>query len=106
MDNDFPNSLGFLQAYTRGLTDYSQSGEEIPDLRLQNKYEQEFGAPLVEENLISGAPSFDLPPDIDSPAVDRWIKDYNQRNPGGVPDTMEDALERARALRVRLLKGV
>lgn len=52
MDNDFPNALGFLQAYKSGL---------------QNKYAQEFGGPLVEENLISRSPSFDLSvPDVPS----------------------------------------
>ena len=33
VDNDFPNPLGFLQAYKSGMSDYSQSGEMIPDLR-------------------------------------------------------------------------
>jgi len=65
IDNAFPNALGFLQAYTSGMSDYSQSGDVIPDLRLQNKYAQEFGGPLVEENVISGSPSFDLfEPDV------------------------------------------
>lgn len=67
VDNDFPKALGFLQAYKSGMSDYSQSGETVPDLRLQNKYAQEFGGPLVQENLISGSPSFDLSvPDVPS----------------------------------------
>lgn len=56
MDNDFPNALGFLQAYRRGMSDYSQAGESIPDFRLQNKYAQEFGGPLVEETVAQGIP--------------------------------------------------
>lgn len=60
-----PKALGFLQFYRQSMTDYSQTGETIPDLRLQNKYAQEFGGPLVQENLISGSPSFDLSvPDV------------------------------------------
>ena len=59
MDNDFPNALGFLQAYKKGMSDYSQAGETIPDLRLQHKEAKVFGGPLVQENLISGSPSFD-----------------------------------------------
>jgi hypothetical protein len=105
MDNDFPSAVGFLQSYAKGMEDYQQSGDVIPDLRLQNKYAQEFGGPLVQESLISGSPSFDIPPDIDSPIVDRWIKEYNENNPRRYTDTMEDALKRARALRGRL-KGV
>lgn len=65
MDNDFPTALGFLKSYSRGMSDYSQAGEMIPDLRMQNRYAQEAGGPLVQENLISGSPSFDLSvPDI------------------------------------------
>jgi hypothetical protein len=59
-DNDFPAALGFLKAYTRGATDYSQSGDLVPDLRLQEKYAQEEGMPFSEQTLISGSPSFDL----------------------------------------------
>jgi hypothetical protein len=58
MDNDMPKAMGFLQSYRRGMSDYSQAGEMIPDLRLQNRYEQEMGGPLMEENLISGNPVF------------------------------------------------
>jgi hypothetical protein len=101
MDNDFPKTLGFLHGYI----DYNQKGDSIPNLRLQNKYAQEFGSPVAGETLISGSPSFELPPDIDSPIVDRWIKEYNARNPKRYTDTMEDALERARALG-RRLRGV
>lgn len=101
MDNDFPVSLGFLKAYTRGLTDYNQSGETVPDLRLQNKYAQEFGGPLVGETLISGTPSFEVPPDIDSPIVDRWIQ--NRRNdPSFKQDTIQEVRDRMPAIRQRL----
>lgn len=65
MDTDFPNALGFLQSYARGSFDYSQSGDVIPDLQLQNKYAKEFGGPILSETSISGSPSFDLTvPDI------------------------------------------
>lgn len=65
VDNDFPNALGFLKSYSKGLSKYDQAGEGIPDLSLQNQYAQEFGGPLVEQTMISGSPSFDLSvPDI------------------------------------------
>ena len=95
MDNDMPKALGFLQAYKQGMSDYSQSGEAIPDLRLQNKYAQEFGGPLVQENLISGTPSFDLQmpktpmgqsfegiPNA-SPEMLRKLMERKIKNPGG-----------------------
>ena len=56
MDNDMPKAMGFLQAYKQGMSEYSQAGEQIPDLRLQNKYAQEFGGPLIEEKLVQGIP--------------------------------------------------
>ena len=93
-DNDFPSAIGFLQNYTKGIEDYEQPGDT-----------QQFNGPLMQESLISGSPSFDIPPDIDSPIVDRWIKEYNENNPRRYTDTMEDALKRARALRGRF-KGV
>jgi hypothetical protein len=64
-DTDFPTvmanpGVGFLRSYLRGFEDYSQAGTDIPDLRLQEKYGQEQGGPLVSEQLISGSPSFDI----------------------------------------------
>ena len=98
IDNAFPNALGFLQAYTSGKSDYSQSGDVIPDLRLQNKYAQEFGGPLVGEQLISGTPSFDLNlpktplgqsfegvPNA-SPEMLRKLMQKKLKNPGGRED--------------------
>jgi hypothetical protein len=98
IDNAFPNALGFLQAYTSGMSDYSQSGDVIPDLRLQNKYAQEFGGPLVGEQLISGTPSFDLNlpktplgqsfegvPNA-SPEMLRKLMQKKLKNPGGRED--------------------
>lgn len=87
-DNDFPvtgnPNLGFLQQYIRGFEDYSQKGTDIPSLRMQDKYAQESGSPLIEKALISGKPSFDISPDFDSPAVDRWIKEMRSQ-PGFQP---------------------
>jgi len=98
MDNDMPKALGFLQAYKQGMSDYSQSSEPkdlIPNLRLQNKYAQEFGGPLVQENLVSGTPSFDLQmpktpmgqsfegiPNA-SPEMLRRLMERKMKNPGG-----------------------
>ena len=98
MDNDMPKALGFLQAYKSGMTDYSQSGDMVPDLRLQNKYAQEMGGPLVEEQLISGSPSFDLNmpktpmgrsfegiPNA-SPEMLRRLMERKLKNPNGMED--------------------
>ena len=58
MNNASP--IGFLQAYTQGFNDYSQAGTDIPSLRMQDKYAQETGGPLLNQSLISATPSFDL----------------------------------------------
>jgi len=58
MNNTSP--IGFLQAYTQGFNDYSQAGTDIPSLRMQDKYAQETGGPLLNQSLISATPSFDL----------------------------------------------
>ena len=62
-DNDFPavmgnGSMGFLQTYVKGMQDYQQAGTSIPDLRLQNRYAQESGGPLMQQT-IAGVPDFD-----------------------------------------------
>lgn len=64
-DNDFPvrmanPGIGFLSQYVSGFDEYNQAGESIPDFRLQEKYAQKAGGPLVDQTLISGTPSFDL----------------------------------------------
>lgn len=114
VDNAFPvqlggnnNTIGFLQQYVKGMQDYSQAGEGIPDLRLQDKYAQESGGPLVGETLISGSPSFDLTPDIDDPIVDKWIEENRKRNPNTRMPTYEEVLKRIPAIRARYgIKGV
>lgn len=83
-DNDFPAAManpgvGFLQSYLRGFEDYSQKGDDIPSFRFQEKYGKEQGGPLVGEQLISRSPSFSIPPDIDSPVVDKWIQEYKSQ---------------------------
>ena len=62
-DNDFPavmgnGSMGFLQTYVKGMQDYQQAGPSIPDFRLQNRYAQESGGPLMQQ-MIAGVPDFD-----------------------------------------------
>ena len=97
LDSDFPKALGFLQSYRSGMTDYSQSGDVIPDLRLQNKYAQEMGGPLVEQNLISGTPSFEIERPGYGPAVspkmfrsemERLYPGHNERRQNAVPDLL------------------
>lgn len=56
MDNDFPNALGFLQSYSKGLSKYEQEGETIPDFSVQNQYAQELGGPLIQETIARGIP--------------------------------------------------
>jgi hypothetical protein len=98
MDNDMPKALGFLQAYKSGMTDYSQSGDMVPDLRLQNKYAQEMGGPLVEQQMISGVPSFEIEKPGYGPAVspsmfrsemERMYPGYNERRKQAVPNLMK-----------------
>ena len=115
-DNDFPTvmanggrNVGFLREYLRGMSDYSQAGTDIPDFRLQEKYAQEQGGPLVGEQLISMDPSFTVfPPDIDSPGETAAIEAFKQRNPGGVRGRTWDQIQRDMPLiRAKLgLKGV
>lgn len=59
-DPSQPAGISFLRKFIRGASDYSQEGTDIPSLRLQDKYAQETGGPLLGESLISGSPSFDL----------------------------------------------
>lgn len=97
VDNDFPNALGFLQAYKSVMSDYSQAGEAIPDLRLQNKYAQEIGGPLVQENLISGSPSFEIErpgyglavsPKMFRSEMERLYPGHNERRQNAVPNLL------------------
>ena len=57
VDNDFP-AVGFLKTYVEGMQDYQQAGPSIRDLRLQNRYAQESGGPLMQQ-MIAGVPDFD-----------------------------------------------
>ena len=94
-DTDFPAALGFLQQYVRGASDYSQMGTDIPDLRLQNKYAQEMGGPLLGETLLSRNPSFDLSypkipgrdvegiPNANDPVMREKLRQRMLRNPNG-----------------------
>jgi len=52
--------IEFLRQFVRGASDYSQAGTDIPSMRLQDKYAQESGGPLLNQTLISSTPSFDL----------------------------------------------
>lgn len=106
MDNDMPKAMGFLQAYRQGMSDYSQSGEMIPDMRLQNKYAQEMGGPLVEENLISGSPSFDLSvPDIPALGPETPASMRNQQLNMLMPGFSERA-KRVKEKYQNILRGV
>lgn len=81
-DTDFPAvmpNVGFLQQYVKGMQGYSQKGTDIPSLRLESEYQQQEGGPLFEKQTIAGSPSFNIAPDIDSPAVDRWIKEVRSQ---------------------------
>lgn len=111
-DNDFPAVLGgsnpavaFLHQYTRGFDDYSQAGTNIPAMRLQSKYAQEKGGPLVNTTEISSSPSFDLMgPDIDSPVVDEWIKNIPSR-PLPSPEQMQRNIKKIREQVRPILRG-
>ena len=75
MDNDFPNALGFLQSYRKGLSQYEQEGEGIPDFSVQNQYAQELGGPLISRTIQYSPPNAILKtPHIDSPYMDQLIQ--------------------------------
>ena len=68
-DTDFPtvlsnrmaaNPAGYLQMYVQGIREHKQAGTDIPDFRVQQKYAQEQGGPLIENYEVSGSPSFDM----------------------------------------------
>jgi hypothetical protein len=101
MNNTSP--IGFLQAYTQGFNDYSQAGTDIPSLRMQDRYAQETGGPLLNQSLISATPSFDtMGPDIDSPEVDEWIKQLKSA-PGYVDQPLDmDRIQR----NINKLRGI
>jgi hypothetical protein len=61
------------------MQDYSQTGTDIPDFRVQDQYAQEQGGPLINETTVSKTPSFETVPDIDSPVIDRDINQYRQQ---------------------------
>lgn len=72
MDNDFPNALGFLQSYSKGLSQYQQQGESIPDFAVQNQYAQELGGPLISRTIRYSPPNAIIKaPHIDSPYMEQ-----------------------------------
>ena len=97
-DNDFPavmgnGSMGFLQTYVKGMQDYQQAGTSIPDLRLQNRYAQESGGPLIEQT-IAGSPSFD----INESSKQRKIRGIRKLGEGSVGGERDAALEMLKRL--------
>jgi hypothetical protein len=75
IDNDMPKALGFLQSYSKGLSQYQQEGEGIPDFSVQNQYAQELGGPLVSRTIQYSPPNAILKtPHIDSPYMDQLIQ--------------------------------
>ena len=82
MDNDFPmklggdkNTIGFLQQYVSGMQDYSQAGEDIPDLGIREEYAQEQGGPLVARTIRYTPPNAILKtPHLDSPYMEQLIE--------------------------------
>lgn len=92
MDNDFPtklggdkNTVGFLQQYVSGMQDYSQTGENIPDLGVRQEYEQEQGGPLISRTIRYTPPNAIIKvPHLDSPYMDQLIeRGYKPLQPPG-----------------------
>ena len=95
MDNDFPmklggdkNTIGFLQQYVSGMQDYSQAGEDIPDLGIREEYAQEQGGPLVARTIRYTPPNAIIKaPHIDSPYMEqlyeRGFKPLTPPKPSG-----------------------
>jgi hypothetical protein len=78
-----------------GSQDYFQTGTDIPTLAEGSGGAYAAGTGMEPAGFaydyaapqqVAGSPSFDLAPDIDSPAVDRWIQDVRSA-PGYKPPT-------------------
>ena len=98
MDNDFPMTMangpmGFLQTYVQGMQEYEQAGPKIQDFRLQNRYAQESGGPLIEQTIAS-SPSFD----INESSKQRKIRGIRKLGEGSVGGERDAALEMLKRL--------
>jgi len=103
MDNDFPNALGFLQSYRKGLSQYEQEGQGIPDFSVQNQYAQELGGPLMEQTVARGLP---VGEDPIFPMSQEEFSDYVygrlDQKKGLRPELPDDVKQRIRGVRARL----
>lgn len=127
-DNDFPalmpnwgkakDKATLWRESGSGNRDYFQTGTDIPTLAEGSGGAYAAGTGMeptgfaydyVTPQQIAGSPSFDLAPDIDSPAVDRWIQEVRSApnfRPVKLP-SMEEADRLLRELvRNKGVKGV
>jgi hypothetical protein len=67
----------FLREYMSGGEEYSQSGTDIPTFNLSRTYGGGTGmAPYFNEQISEAPRYIRIPPDLDSPAVDRWMQEH------------------------------
>jgi hypothetical protein len=77
----FPPLSGkdFLNAFLKGREEYSQSGTDIPSFGVSRIYEGGGGTgmePYFNEQVSEAPRYIRIPPDLDSPAVDRWMQEH------------------------------
>jgi hypothetical protein len=69
----------FLNAFLKGREEYSQSGTDIPSFGVSHIYEGGAGTgmePYFNEQVSEAPRYIRIPPDLDSPAVDRWMQEH------------------------------
>jgi hypothetical protein len=104
-DNDFPavmpnwgkakDKASIWRESGLGSSSYYQTGTDIPTFETGSGGAYASGSDMKPQGFsygyetqpqLAGGPSFNLDPDIDSPAVDRWIQDIRS-SPGYKPPT-------------------
>jgi len=108
------NKAKMWQQLSSASQDYSQSGTDIPNFSEgsggaysagSNQSPQGFGYQYQSPSNVAMEPSFDvMGPDIDSPIVDKWIKE--RQGPRFPMPTPEQLQQRMRQLRNSLVRPV
>jgi hypothetical protein len=108
------NKAKMWQQLSSASQDYSQSGTDIPNFSEgsggaysagSNQSPQGFGYQYQSPSNVAMEPSFDvMGPDIDSPIVDKWIKE--RQGPRLPMPTPEQLQQRMRQLRNSLVRPV
>lgn len=108
------NKAKIWQEFSSASQDYSQAGTDIPTFSKgsggaysagSNQSPQGFGYQYQSPSNVAMEPSFDvMGPDIESPIVDKWIKEMKgPRLPRPTPEQLQ---QRMRQLRNSLVRPV